>query len=82
MKFDTICFLAYLFIGVILVESCPIEFQNRCLCGTVSYLGKQRFVVNCTNSEFEDALMLENLPPQTEALIFTGNLLIIKYFVF
>ena len=67
-----------LFVITLLVEfssavSCPVDFQDRCVCGKTSYVGRQRFVVNCTNSQFEDAAMLEKLPPQTEVVIFTGN---------
>ncbi|XP_076371658.1 trophoblast glycoprotein-like isoform X1 [Tachypleus tridentatus] len=54
---------------------CPAEFQGKCLCGEVPYgpEGKLTYVTNCTNTNFHDAVMLKELPLETEVLIFTGN---------
>ncbi|EFX80004.1 trophoblast glycoprotein-like [Daphnia pulex] len=53
--------------------TCPPDFGDRCICGKANYNGKPRFLVNCTNTQFNDAAMLEKLPIQTEVVIFTGN---------
>ncbi|XP_013777249.1 trophoblast glycoprotein-like isoform X2 [Limulus polyphemus] len=54
---------------------CPAEFQGKCHCGEVPYgpQGKLTYVTNCTNTNFTDAVMLKELPLETEVLIFTGN---------
>lgn len=65
-----------LMLGVVIeicsADICPPDFGGRCLCGKANYNGRQRYLVNCTNSKFEDAAMLEKLPLQTEVVIFTG----------
>ena len=53
--------------------SCPPDFGGRCICGKANYNGRQRYIVNCTNTEFNDAAMLEKLPIPTEVVIFTGE---------
>jgi len=54
-------------------DSCPRDFGGRCLCGKVTYNGQEKYVVNCTNTGFNDPAMLEKLPVETEVVIFTGN---------
>lgn len=52
--------------------NCPPDFGGRCTCGRTNYNGRSKFIVNCTNTQFNDASMLEKLPNQTEVVIFTG----------
>lgn len=56
---------------------CPTVFAERCSCGIGSYRNmfpdRQVYITNCTNTGFQDATILEFVPPQTEVLIFTGN---------
>jgi len=54
---------------------CPVAFDGRCQCRMAMYLRNQvdKYVVNCTNTGFTNASMLEALPDNTEVLIFTGN---------
>ena len=69
-----VCF--FFIISIIELSSavtCPPDFGGRCICGKASYNGKPRFLVNCTNTQFNDAAMLEKLPIQTEVVIFTGK---------
>ena len=56
-----------------MAEKCPPDFLGRCTCGKTTYIGQERYVVNCTNSNFKSAAVLEVLPNITEAVIFTGN---------
>lgn len=49
---------------------CGTSFGGRCLCGSTV---KKSFLVNCTNTGFTNTTMLQNLPSETESLIFTGN---------
>ncbi|KAI9559713.1 hypothetical protein GHT06_013718 [Daphnia sinensis] len=60
-------------IGSSFATTCPPDFGGRCVCGQANYNGKERYLVNCTNTHFNDAAMLEKLPIQTEVVIFTGN---------
>ncbi|KAF2356399.1 Leucine-rich repeat [Trinorchestia longiramus] len=59
---------------------CPSAFGDRCKCGMGRYPNSPhlpnaptRYIVNCTNTGFNNASMLEDLPALTEVLIFTGN---------
>jgi len=59
---------------------CPIQFDKRCICGMSHYPSvpqrpdaPKKFIVNCTNTGFTNASMLQFMPEQTEILIFTGN---------
>lgn len=52
---------------------CEAEFVGRCTCGHKLYDGVLRSVTNCTNSGFTNVSVLEQLSPDTEVLIFTGN---------
>uniref|UniRef100_A0A1B6EMD3 LRRCT domain-containing protein n=1 Tax=Cuerna arida TaxID=1464854 RepID=A0A1B6EMD3_9HEMI len=56
-----------------LVTPCSDGFSSKCLCGDIEYLGKIQYVVNCTNTQFQNASVLQNLPSKTQVLIFTGN---------
>lgn len=62
---------------VSLTESgyCPVEFEDVCECGYVRYgpENKLTYVTKCSNTGFDNALMLRKLPPETEVLIFVGN---------
>jgi len=60
-------------ISFCLAETCPRDFRGRCICGKAVYNGVPRYLVNCTNSGFDNAAMLEDMPVETEVLIFTGN---------
>lgn len=57
-------------------NGCGPEFGGKCYCGYYMYDYKERFVVNCTDTNFTNATMLEALPNQTEVLIFSGNKII------
>ncbi|XP_026474196.1 phospholipase A2 inhibitor [Ctenocephalides felis] len=52
---------------------CGKLFNGKCICGLTTYGDREQYVVNCTNTGFEDTKVLENLPEATEVLIFTGN---------
>lgn len=52
---------------------CGAKFRNKCSCGFGKYIDSIQYIVNCTNTGFRDTSMLEQLPPQTEVLIWTGN---------
>lgn len=54
-------------------NGCGPEFGGKCFCGYYMYDYKEHFVVNCTDTGFTNASMLETLPDRTEVLIFTGN---------
>ncbi|XP_054271638.1 toll-like receptor 3 [Macrosteles quadrilineatus] len=71
-------FSIFLYVSVILpvkslVVPCNDSFTSKCLCGDIDYMGKRQFVVNCTNTNFQNASVLQNLPSKTQVLIFTGN---------
>ncbi|KAL1456733.1 hypothetical protein WDU94_001437 [Cyamophila willieti] len=61
--------------------SAPASFSYRtpcvklCECGMGKYatFEHQVYIVNCTDTNLTDAKLLENLPLETEVLIFTGN---------
>lgn len=53
--------------------NCGEEFRGKCSCGTGYYVDRDYYLVNCTNTGFRDTEMLENMPPETQVLIFTGN---------
>ena len=56
---------------------CPAVFKRRCTCGMQKYANwkpdKLTYMVNCTNSGFNDTRPLEMLPNGTEILLFNGN---------
>lgn len=54
---------------------CSKSFLGRCYCGKVLYERRFRYVLNCSNTGFRHTDMLGDLPPQTEVLIFTGNVI-------
>lgn len=45
---------------------CDAEFSSKCSCGDMDYLGKVQYVVNCTNTNFQNASVLQNLPSKTQ----------------
>lgn len=56
------------------VTRCRPKILRDCLCGYQEYDYVRQYVVNCTNTGFNNnTLPLENLPPETEVLIFSGN---------
>ncbi|CAH0385715.1 unnamed protein product [Bemisia tabaci] len=56
-----------------LLQNCQ-NFTPKCICGQEDYYGKHdQYIVNCTNTGFTDAKILENLPSETQVLIFSGN---------
>lgn len=71
------------FIGIILhtylaetianINGCHSTLLKDCNCGRVYRDQRTYFVVNCTNTGFHDTSMLEELPEETEWLVFTGN---------
>jgi len=52
---------------------CDEEFTSNCLCGMIEYQNTNQYVVNCTDTKFQNASVLQNLPSKTQVLIFTGN---------
>uniref|UniRef100_A0A1B0D3D2 Uncharacterized protein n=1 Tax=Phlebotomus papatasi TaxID=29031 RepID=A0A1B0D3D2_PHLPP len=52
---------------------CGPLFKSKCTCGYGNYDNSRRYIVNCTDTGFKDSTVLENLPPETEVVIFTGN---------
>jgi len=56
---------------------CPKVFQGKCRCGNFTYdnwkAGEKVFMVNCTNAGFKNTEMLEQLPDNTQVLLFNGN---------
>ena len=56
---------------------CPKVFSGRCNCGPAWYKAwnsdRKMWITNCTNTGFTDPGILENIPAQTEVLIFYGN---------
>ncbi|XP_018328254.1 vasorin [Agrilus planipennis] len=55
--------------------SCKTPLLKKCKCGRGPYDGKELFIVNCTNTGFQNTDMLVELPEETQVLIFTGNYL-------
>lgn len=56
------------------VNQCgPSKLLKDCICGKVYFNKETLFTVNCTNLAFENTDMLEEIPEETEMLIFTGN---------
>lgn len=80
-----ICFrmnflIFFIFIAIFLfipafstVNRCGSGSLNGCFCGSVYYEDKMMFAVNCTNKGFTNTKVLEELPEETELLIFIGN---------
>lgn len=60
-------------IAIVNGGDCGPKFKNKCNCGKGEYINEVRYIVNCTNTGFRDTSMLEQLPLQTEVLIWTGN---------
>ncbi|KAJ8965624.1 hypothetical protein NQ314_004016 [Rhamnusium bicolor] len=55
------------------VDKCGTQLLEGCFCGEQFYQNETMFVVNCTGLGFTTTDMLEQLPEETEVLIFTGN---------
>ncbi|XP_014290367.1 trophoblast glycoprotein isoform X2 [Halyomorpha halys] len=51
---------------------CP-DALAKCYCGEAEYLFKKQYIVNCTNTGFNNTIPLQKLPDNVEVLIFTGN---------
>ncbi|XP_022905498.1 phospholipase A2 inhibitor [Onthophagus taurus] len=54
-------------------NECRSKKLEKCYCGDTFYLERIYFLVNCTGQGFRDPSMLQELPPDTEALIFSGH---------
>ncbi|XP_021938408.1 trophoblast glycoprotein [Zootermopsis nevadensis] len=53
---------------------CGPEFGGKCSCQKGEYDGKnEQYIVNCTDTGFNDTSVLQHIPPQTQVLIFSGN---------
>ncbi|CAG0917303.1 unnamed protein product [Notodromas monacha] len=70
-----VAILSILVDGAVDVTGCPTEFLGRCTCRRDKYEDRIQFITNCTNTRFTDVSLLEQIPPETEVLIFTGNTL-------
>ncbi|KAJ3640802.1 hypothetical protein Zmor_027342 [Zophobas morio] len=55
------------------VYQCHSKLLKGCICGKVYVNQETLFTVNCTNLMFRNTNMLEQLPEETQMLIFTGN---------
>ncbi|CAH0553056.1 unnamed protein product [Brassicogethes aeneus] len=55
------------------VSLCNSKLLNECFCGHSFIDTQSMFVVNCTNTHFTSTEMLQELPEETNMLIFTGN---------
>ncbi|RZC41756.1 LRR 8 domain containing protein, partial [Asbolus verrucosus] len=55
------------------VYQCRSKRLRGCICGKIYYDSQSMFVVNCTNLAFDNTKMLQELPEETQMLIFTGN---------
>ncbi|XP_015928228.1 phospholipase A2 inhibitor [Parasteatoda tepidariorum] len=66
-------FFTFFFCFHFSISSCPPEFKELCTCGYVKYGLDRKFVTNCTDSGFDNVLMLRKMPPMTEILVFVGN---------
>ncbi|XP_023702516.1 trophoblast glycoprotein [Cryptotermes secundus] len=53
---------------------CGPKFGGKCSCGEGQYQEKnEQYIVNCTNTGFNNISVLQHIPPQTQVLIFSGN---------
>lgn len=52
-----------------LAVPCDEGFTSKCLCGNIEYQGKVQYVVNCTNTNFQNATVLQNLPSKTQVCL-------------
>lgn len=68
-----IIFLLIFQIREIVNQNCGPKFNGKCSCGIVNYIGEPKYIVNCTNTNFQNTSVLEYLPNNIEVLIFTGN---------
>lgn len=55
------------------VNQCRSKLLKGCICGKIYYESETMFTVNCTNQAFRNTDMLQELPEETQMLIFTGN---------
>lgn len=53
--------------------TCKEIFPKECFCGRIMYEDQMQYMVNCTNAGLENTNILEEMPIETEILIFTGN---------
>lgn len=56
-------------------DDCGAAFHGKCSCGIIDYDFRRQYVVNCTNEGFSDTAVLEHMPAEVDAIIFTGNVL-------
>lgn len=55
-------------------SGCPANFHGNCICDKRPYDSESNsFVVNCTDTDLDNANILEHMPVDTEVLIYTGN---------
>lgn len=57
---------AFLLLGICSCLECDPEMRGKCICGEVVYERKLQFLVNCTDSGFNNTTPLQHLPPETE----------------
>ncbi|XP_044262926.1 trophoblast glycoprotein [Tribolium madens] len=55
------------------VNQCRSQLLKGCDCGKIYFESQTLFTVNCTNLSFRNTDMLQELPEETQMLIFTGN---------
>ncbi|XP_059619768.1 leucine-rich repeat-containing protein 15 [Phlebotomus argentipes] len=73
MRWKLLLTLVLLNVSSVWSGGCGSVFKGKCSCGYGNYDNSRRYIVNCTNTGFRDTAVLENLPPETEVVIFTGN---------
>lgn len=61
---------------VVADNSCGPAFKSKCSCGIYENDRVHQYLVNCTNEGFSNTSVLEHMPTNVEALIFTGNVLV------
>lgn len=53
---------------------CGPKFGGKCWCGVGQYQeNNEQYIVNCTNTGFNNTSVLQHIPAQTQVLIFSGN---------
>jgi len=51
----------------LVLGDCSPEFGGKCTCGKGEYEGRnEQYIVNCTNTGFNNTLVLQHIPPQTQ----------------
>jgi len=61
------CILLLLLGLSLVLGDCGPEFGGKCSCGEGQYQEKKgQYIVNCTNTGFNNTSVLQHIPPQTQ----------------